>query len=318
MTAAHEDLDFESRDLAATEDFLVRAYTKMSIGAGSGETASTRIERHWLGEISYDELDIGFSMSYDADPLGRICLCRMRDGRIEENFIGEPTDVFVPGDVTLLSPPELPYSGRVLSARYDLTMFDTTLLDRVASAPREGTSVRFTGHRPVSADARQRLDRVLAYVRGVMTSDGVTVTPLVASTTESMLAAVVLDTFPTTAVLEPTAADRLDAKPEILRRAIAFIDSSVESDIAVTDIAESVHVTPRALQYMFRKHLDMTPMQYLRRARLDHAHRELRRSDPADTSVGIIAARWGFAHTGRFAAMYRRTYGTNPSDTLRD
>ncbi len=316
MGIQHEDLDFESRDLAATEDFLVRAYTKMSIGAGDGETTSARIERRWLGEISYDELELDFSMSYDADPLGRICLCRVHDGRIEENFIDEPTDVFVPGDVTLFSPPELPYSGRVLSARYDLTMFDTGLLDRVASTGRAGTSVRLTGHRPVTAEAQHRLDRAISYVRDVVMADDVAVTPLVASTTESMLAAVVLDTFPTTAAVELTATDRNDAKPELLRRAMAFIDGSAGSDIAVTDIAESIHVTPRALQYMFRRHLNMTPMEYLRRTRLDHAHRDLLRSDPADTTVSIIAARWGFAHTGRFAAMYRRAYGQNPSDTL--
>lgn len=317
MTTAHEDLDFESRDLSATEDFLVRAYTKMTIGAGNGEAASARIERRWLGDISYDELDLGFSMSYDADPLGRICLCRVHDGQIEENFIDEPTDVFAPGDVTLFSPPELPYSGRVLSARYDLTMFDTGLLDRIATTDRNCAGVRLTGHRPVSAEAQQRLDRAISYIRDVVTSDDVAVTPLVASTTEAMLAAVVLDTFPTTAALELTAMDRLDAKPELLRRAIAFIDSSAERDIAVSDIAESIHVTPRALQYMFRKHLDTTPMEYLRRTRLDHAHRELLRADPADTTVSIVAARWGFAHTGRFAALYRRAYGLNPSDTLR-
>lgn len=316
MTTAHEDLEFESRDLAATEDFLVRAYTKMSIGAGDGETASARIERRWLGEISYDELDLGFSMSYDADPLGRICLCRVHDGTIEENFIDEPTDVFAPGDVTLFSPPELPYSGRVLSARYDLTMFGADLLDRVASTV-DGARVRLTGHRAVSADAHQRLDRAISYVRDVVVSDEVAVTPLVASTTESMLAAVVLEAFPTTAAVELTATDRLDARPELLRRAISFIESSADCDVAVSDIAESVHVTPRALQYMFRKHLDMTPMEYLRHVRLDHAHRDLLRSDPADTTVSIVAARWGFAHTGRFAAMYRRAYVVNPSDSLR-
>lgn len=319
MTTARprEDLDFESRDLESTEDFLVRAYTKMSIGAGEGEATAARVERRWLGDISFDELDLGFSMSYDADPLGRICLCRVHDGRIEENFIDEPTDVFAPGDVTLLSPPELPYSGRVLSARYDLTMFDTSLLDRVASTAREGTRVRLTGHRPVSAEAHRRLDRAISYVRDVVTAGDVPATRLVASTTESMLAAVVLATLPTTAAVEPTAVDRRDAKPELLRRAMAFIDSNVDGDIGLTEIAESVHVTPRALQYMFRRHVDMTPMAYLRRTRLDHAHRELQASDPEDTTVSIVAARWGFGHTGRFAAMYRETYGSNPSDTLR-
>lgn len=316
-TPPHEDLNFDSSDLEATEDFLVRAYTEMSIGADDGEQAKAHIERRWLGSLSFDELDLDFTMSYDAAPLGRFCLCRVHEGHIEENFIGEGADVFAPGDVTLLSPPELPYSGRVCKARYDLTMFDTALLDRVASTARGSGKVRLTGHRPVSEEARQRLDRAIDYVRTVVTADDVPATPLVASTTASMLAAVVLTTFPTNAVTEPTATDRADAKPELLRRAIAFLESSAQDDITLVDVADSVHVTPRALQYMFRKHLDMTPMEYLRRIRMDHAHRELLRSDPASTSVAVVAARWGFAHTGRFAGMYRLAYGVNPSDSLR-
>lgn len=317
--STHEDLAFRSRDLAATEDFLGRAYTKMSIAADEGERPSAHIERRWLGSINFDRLELDFHMSYDAAPLGRICLCRVHDGHIEENFIGEPTDVFAPGDVTLFSPPELPYSGRVCRARYDLTMFDTSLLSRVAATEpgRDGEPVRLVGHRPVSAAAHRRLDAAIDYVRTVVTGDSAEATPLVASTTASMLAAVVLSAFPTSALTEPTAVDRADAKPELLRRAVEFIDSSADIDITLTDIAENIHVTPRALQYMFRRHLDMTPMEYLRKVRLDHAHHELLKSDPACTTVQIIAARWGFAHTGRFAAMYRQTYGSKPSDSLR-
>ncbi|ADT96834.1 helix-turn-helix transcriptional regulator [Mycolicibacterium gilvum] len=319
-TTSGDNLHFESDDLAETEDFLVRAYTKMSIAAGQGESPSARIERRWLGSVTFDELELDFHMSYDAAPLGRICLCRVHDGRIEENFIGEEPDVFAPGEVALLSPPELPYSGRVCGATFDLTMFDTALLDRVA-APANGRAdqgIRLTGHRPVSPQAQQRLSDAIDYVRTVVRSDGLEATPLVASTTASMLAAVVLHTLPSNASLEPTTTDRLDAKPALLRRAIAFIEGNADSDVALGDIAASIHVTPRALQYMFRRHLEMTPMEYLRRVRMDHAHRDLLQADPATTTIQMVASRWGFGHTGRFASMYRDAYGRNPSDTLRN
>ncbi|WP_349270259.1 HTH-type transcriptional activator RhaS [Mycolicibacterium parafortuitum] len=311
-------LHFESDDLGATEDFLVRAYTKMKIGAGAGERAAARIDRHWLGSLTFDEIALDFHMSYDAAALGRICLCRVHDGYIEENFIGEDDDVFAPGDVALLSPPDLPYSGRVCEATFDLTMFDTALLDRVA-APVGGrdTRVRLLGHRAVSPQAQRQLDDAIDYVRTVVQADGVEPTPLVASTTASMLAAVVLQTLPSNASFDPTSADRVDANPPLLRRAIAYIESNADNDIALGDIAASIHVTPRALQYMFRRNLDMTPMEYLRRVRLDHAHHDLLKADPATTTIQMVAARWGFGHTGRFASMYRDAYGRNPSETLR-
>ncbi|MEX3656893.1 MULTISPECIES: helix-turn-helix transcriptional regulator [Mycolicibacterium] len=313
---ANEDLDFTSADLGATEDFLARAYTKMSIGRGPGERPTTRIVRKWLGPISFDELELDYHMSYDADPLNRICLCRVHSGRIEENFIGEPQDVFGPGDVTLFSPPELPYSGRVCRAAYDLTMFDPELLDRVATTgPGEaGGPVRLTGHRPVSPQAGYQLKVAIEYVRSVV--QGRPVPALLASTTASMLAATVVSTMPTNAGLEPGPTDRRDAKPALLRRAIAYIEANADRDIALADIAEAVYVTPRALQYMFRRHLELSPMGYLRQVRLSHARQQLLNADPATTTVQAVAARWGFAHTGRFAAAYRRTFGENPSDTL--
>ena len=111
--------------------------------------------------------------------------------------------------------------------------------------------------------------------------------------------------------------DRTDYKPVLLARAIEFIDANAANDISLADIAEAVHVTPRAVQYMFRRHLDTTPLQYLRRVRLHHAHQELLGADRMQETVTAIAARWGFVHTGRFAVLYRQTYGQSPHTTLR-
>jgi AraC-like DNA-binding protein len=299
-----------------TEAFLVRNYTKMAIEA-EGETTSTSIVRRWLGQVTFDELDFNFDVAYDADPLGRICLCRVHAGRIEENFVGEPQDVFAPGDVTLYTPPELPFSGRICESTYDLTMFDPALLDRVAApAPGSGDSVRLLGHRPVSAEATRQLHATIDYVRTSVTSEQLRESPLITSTAATHLAAVVVATFATNAESDP-ASDGASARPELLRRATDFIDANAHNDIALADIAAAAHVTPRALQYVFRRHLDMSPVEYLRRVRLDHAHRDLQCADPDTTSVLRIAARWGFAHAGRFSALYRQTYGRNPSDTLK-
>ncbi len=315
-----DDLLFDSDDLGATEDFLVRAYTKMRIGA-EGPRPRARIARRWLGSISLDNLSFDYTLSYDAKPLERICICRVHSGHIDEDFVGEPQDIFAPGDVTLYTPPELPYSGRVRGARYDLTMFDPALLDRVAAtAPnRRGESVRLTGHRPVSAAAGQQLSRYIKYL-GDLVGSGTEAkqAPLLAATASWHLAATVLQAFPNNALTDPTPTDRQDGKPILLRRAMSYIEANGHTDIALADIAAHVYVTPRAVQYMFRRHLDCTPMEYIRRVRLDHAHRELVEADPSGTTVARIANKWGFAHSGRFAVYYRAMYGCSPNDTLRN
>ena len=45
-------------------------------------------------------------------------------------------------------------------------------------------------------------------------------------------------------------------------------------------------------------------MAYLRRVRLDRAHRDLQAANPAVDTVTAIAVRWGFTHAGRFSVAY--------------
>ena len=99
---------------------------------------------------------------------------------------------------------------------------------------------------------------------------------------------------------------------------MAFVEDHADGDIGIADIAGAIYVTPRAIQLMFRRHRECTPMEYLRRVRLYHAHRELLSADRAQTTVARVAARWGFAHTGRFAVYYRQVYGESPHSTLRN
>ena len=105
--------------------------------------------------------------------------------------------------------------------------------------------------------------------------------------------------------------------PRMLRRALDFIDGNAEYDITIRDIAAAADVTPRAIQYAFREHLQTTPLEYLRRVRLERAHKALVSADPARETVTSIAGRCGFTHPGRFSSAYKAVFGTEPSRTLR-
>lgn len=112
-------------------------------------------------------------------------------------------------------------------------------------------------------------------------------------------------------------AETTAAQPETLRRAIAFIHENAHLDIGLSDIAAAINVTPRSVQYMFRRHLGATPLAYLRRVRLDRAHRDLLAANPAVDTVMEIAGRWRFSHAGRFSIAYKEVFGLPPSRTLR-
>ncbi|WP_222710323.1 helix-turn-helix transcriptional regulator [Quadrisphaera setariae] len=100
--------------------------------------------------------------------------------------------------------------------------------------------------------------------------------------------------------------------------AVAFIEAHTSLPITASDVARAAGVGPRALQLAFHRHLDTTPMTYLRRVRLAGAHRELVAADASAGDTGAaIAHRWGFASQDRFATAYRHEHGVLPSRTLR-
>ncbi|MBF6244355.1 helix-turn-helix transcriptional regulator [Nocardia elegans] len=309
---------FDSESLAATEQFLNRNYTTMEIGNATEVPVRSRIARDMLGQVSLDRLELGFDMSYDADPLNKICLIGVEAGWVEEEYVDAGNDTFGPGEIGILTPPDLPYSGVVHRADFTITMFDPSLLGRVASANRPETAeVALTSHRTVTPEAGHRLTAVISHMQQLAASYDGDVPPLVAATASQYLAATVLHAFPNTAGLEATPVDRRDAHPVTVRRAIAYMEAHIHEDIAVTDIAAAAYVTVRALQIAFRRHLDTTPTAYLKRMRLRGAHEDLvAGSADVGDSVAGIAATWGFGHPGRFAALYRRHYGRSPAATL--
>jgi AraC-like DNA-binding protein len=107
------------------------------------------------------------------------------------------------------------------------------------------------------------------------------------------------------------------AGPSVVRTARAFIEANAHKPLTVNDIARAADVGVRGLQQGFQRSLETSPTEYLRQVRLREVHRELLTADAGTTTVGDVAARWGFAHQGRFAVHYRDRYGVRPGETLR-
>ncbi|KEP75577.1 hypothetical protein HR12_26145 [Microbacterium sp. SUBG005] len=100
-----------------------------------------------------------------------------------------------------------------------------------------------------------------------------------------------------------------------MRRAVAHIEAHAHEPLTLEDIATAAGISGRGLQHAFRRTLDMTPMEYVRRVRLSAAHDELR----AGTAVSVsdVARRWGFSSASRFARYHREHYGQNPAQVAR-
>lgn len=95
-----------------------------------------------------------------------------------------------------------------------------------------------------------------------------------------------------------------------------FILEHANEPLTLGELALVGGVTGRSLQYTFRRHKGVSPMEFLRRVRLERVRNDLMQATD-DTTVTSVAMRWGFLHLGRFAAEYQTNFGETPSATLR-
>lgn len=313
----------EITDSADVDEFLEDAYgVKIRLAFKSREHHEGPLLTHvraTIGPLTLDDVTVAGQAEMQPDPLNRVAAIWPTAGRVTSACDGLRSDATA-GEIAMLAQPHLPHRARFEDAHITAVLIDPAVVAGVATGLPAGQAplpIRFKSLSPVDDAAARMWKDTVRYVRDSVLSDAALATPLIVGHASRLLAAVTLSTFPNTAAAEPTPHDHTDNKPVLLRRAMEFMDANATNDIALGDIAEAVHVTPRAVQYMFRHHLDTTPLQYLRRLRLHYAHQQLLAADRGTDTVTAIAARWGFAHTGRFAVLYRQTYGQSPHTTLR-
>jgi AraC-like DNA-binding protein len=104
--------------------------------------------------------------------------------------------------------------------------------------------------------------------------------------------------------------------PWQVRTVEEFILENADQPLSLGDLAVIGGVSARSLQYTFRHHRGCSPMEFLRRIRLERVRNELIHAANGAT-VTSAAMRWGFLHLGRFAAEYRAGFKESPSETLR-
>lgn len=105
--------------------------------------------------------------------------------------------------------------------------------------------------------------------------------------------------------------------PARYRRAYRFMLENLErADLSVRDIAAEVSVTERALQGAFKKFLNMSPTEVIRRQRMERIRSELVDGLASDGGVLATASRWGVQNRSTLINGYRKQFDEAPSHTL--
>ncbi len=309
---------FTTTDPDQAQDLIGRMYGARPPGAGRLDPASPlSISQVSAGGLSYVDFIMPPDLTLHLDGTDDLSVTTLITGTTHAE-LGAGTERYTAGDVCLVSFPHADYLIRCRQLRAAILTVPRAALAQAAGElpgqPRP--SLRFPSLRPASPAAAGQWKSTAAYVSGLLDDDEAAASPLLTGSAARLLAAVALAAFPNNVLGAPATQDSRDARPATLRRALAFIDDNAHRDISTADIAAAAFVTARALQLAFRRHLDTTPLEYLRRVRLARAHRDLLAADPAAATVTAVAYRWGFPNSSRFAAYYRHAYGVSPGKTL--
>jgi AraC-like DNA-binding protein len=286
--------------------------------SGSSEGFRFSLSTATAGPVGSDVMIHSMDTRLVSDPPHHLTAAAVARGSIEVRH-GREEERFGPGEV-LLYPYGTEFEAHWTVMDQGLLRLDFDAIARLAAQQTgaDATAFRFLGMRAVSPAMGRYWRSMTGFVHRELAAAQPAVThPLVLAQIEATLTAAALSVFPNTTLTAAFGAPAGYVGPAALRRAVAYVDAHAGDAITLGDIAASAGVGARALQYAFAQHHATSPMGYLRRVRLERAHRELKVANPELDRVGQIALRWGFAKPSRFAGLYRRAYGVNPRDTLR-
>ncbi len=101
-----------------------------------------------------------------------------------------------------------------------------------------------------------------------------------------------------------------------VRACEAYMREHVDATVTLLDLSAICGMRARSLINAFEAVTGLSPMDYLKRLRLNGVRRALGRSGRPETRVIDVATAWGFWHMGHFASDYRAMFGETPSQTL--
>ena len=108
----------------------------------------------------------------------------------------------------------------------------------------------------------------------------------------------------------------LNRRLTAVRRCEAYMRDHVDATLTLLDLSQVSGMRSRSLINAFEAVTGYSPMDYLKRLRLNGVHRTLQRTRGDAIRIIDVATDWGFWHMGHFTADYRMMFGETPSQTL--
>lgn len=92
--------------------------------------------------------------------------------------------------------------------------------------------------------------------------------------------------------------------------AVLFVQTNLHRRLTVDEIAQSVALSRSRLTHLFHTQVGVSPIQYLKKARLERGRALL---ETSFDSVKVIAVEVGYNDCTHFMRDFKRAYGLTPS-----
>lgn len=112
-----------------------------------------------------------------------------------------------------------------------------------------------------------------------------------------------------------THSDKIIDSKQAIQMLIEYSNSTDHIFYTLTDLENFTGLSSRVLQLGFKKHLGITPTEWLRKQKIAYA-RKLIIENKGYMSITTAAMESGFANFSLFAKYYREQFGELPSETL--
>lgn len=97
---------------------------------------------------------------------------------------------------------------------------------------------------------------------------------------------------------------------ERIKEIISFVDKHYMEPLSLQDAADLVGFSKEYFCRFFKKHMNLSFLQYLNEVRITHIYQELNNTD---TPISILQEEHGFTNQKLFNKTFKEMYGTTPS-----
>lgn len=322
MTALQQPLAryerFSTTDVDEAREQVARVYCDHRLRPLSGaRTVGAWQTMARTGAIAVGAMSYGADVEIEPGALDDFFLlmlpysgqARIKQGRHEAEASSAQATVLNPDDATRM---RWSADCAKLMVRIDRGALEQQLSAMLGGAPAKG--VRFDLAMPVQGASAHWWRMVNLLMDGLELSEEPP-NPLAASLQESLLMVSLLEHQANN--FTARLAQRSNAiAPRHVRLVEGFIEENADKPLDLQDLIAVSGVSGRALFDGFRRFRGTSPLAHLRMVRLNRVREQLLTGGEEET-VTSVATQWGFYQLGRFAALYKATFGESPSETRR-